>query len=74
MKQYQVTIEVDETQLKQTYLDQDKSLTEKDLPSTVEMIENELGWLVQSGIEVIGNIAPIDHSFWYFKSFKEIRE
>ncbi len=58
MKQYQVTIEVDETQLKQTYLAQDKSLTEKDLPSTVEMIENELGWLVQSGIEVIGNIAP----------------
>ncbi len=63
MKQYQVTIEVDETQLKQTYLDQDKSLTEKDLPSTVEMIENELGWLVQSGIEVIGNIAPIDNHY-----------
>ena len=65
MKQYQVTIEVDETQLKQTYLDQDKSLTEKDLPSTVEMIENELGWLIQSGIEVIGNIAPIDN--YYFE-------
>ena len=63
MKQYQVTIEVDETQLKQTYLDQDKSLTEKDLPSTVEMIENELGWLIQSGIEVIGNIAPIDNHY-----------
>ena len=61
MKQYQVTIEVDEAQLEQTYLDQDKSLTEKDLPSTVEMIENELGWLIQSGIEVIGNIAPIDN-------------
>ena len=63
MKQYQVTIEVDEAQLKQIYLDQDKSLTEKDLPSTVEMIENELGWLVQSGIEVIGNIAPIDNHY-----------
>ena len=63
MKQYQVTIEVDETQLKQIYLDQDKSLTEKDLPSTVEMIENELGWLIQSGIEVIGNIAPIDNYY-----------
>ncbi len=65
MKQYQVTIEVDEAQLEQTYLDQDKSLTEKDLPSTVEMIENELGWLIQSGIEVIGNIAPIDN--YYFE-------
>ena len=65
MKQYQITIEVDEAQLKQTYLDQDKSLTEKDLPSTVEMIENELGWLIQSGIEVIGNIAPIDN--YYFE-------
>ncbi len=63
MKEYQVTIEVDETQLKQTYLDQDKSLTEKDLPSTVEMIENELGWLIQSGIKVIGNIAPIDNHY-----------
>ena len=63
MKQYQVTIEVDEAQLEQTYLDQDKSLTEKDLPSTVEMIENELGWLIQSGIEVIGNIAPIDNHY-----------
>ena len=65
MKQYQVTIEVDEAQLKQTYLDQDKNFTEKDLPSTVEMIENELGWLIQSGIEVIGNIAPIDN--YYFE-------
>ena len=74
MKQYQLTIKVDEIQLKQIHLDQDKSLTEKDLPSTEEMIENELGWLIQSGIKVIGNIAPIDHSFWYFKSFKEIRE
>ncbi len=63
MKQYQVTIEVDEAQLKQTYLDQDKNFTEKDLPSTVEMIENELGWLIQSGIEVIGNIAPIDNHY-----------
>ena len=63
MKQYQITIEVDEAQLKQIYLDQDKSLTEKDLPSTVEMIENELGWLIQSGIEVIGNIAPIDNHY-----------
>ncbi len=63
MKQYQITIEVDEAQLKQIYLDQDKRLTEKDLPSTVEMIENELGWLVQSGIEVIGNIAPIDNHY-----------
>ncbi len=61
MKQYQITIEVDEAQLKQIYLDQDKSLTEKDLPSTVEMIENELGWLIQSGIEVIGNITSIDN-------------
>ncbi len=61
MKQYQVTIEVDEAQLKQTYLDQDKNFTEKDLPSTVEMIENELGWLIQSGIEVIGNITSIDN-------------
>ncbi len=58
MKQYQVTIEVDEAQLKETYLDQDKNITEKDLPSTVEMIENEFGWLIQSGIKVIGNIAP----------------
>ena len=63
MKQYQITIEVDEAQLKQIYLDQDKNLTEKDLPSTVEMIENELGWLIQSGIEVIGNIAPIDNHY-----------
>ncbi len=63
MKQYQITIEVDEAQLKQIYLDQDKSLTEKDLPSTVEMIENELGWLIQSGIKVIGNIAPIDNHY-----------
>ncbi len=63
MKQYQITIEVDEAQLKQIYLDQDKRLTEKDLPSTVEMIENELGWLVQSGIKVIGNIAPIDNHY-----------
>ncbi len=63
MKQYQITIEVDEAQLKQIYLDQDKSLTEKDLPSTVEMIENELGWLIQSGIKVIGNIAPIDNYY-----------
>ena len=63
MKQYQITIELDEAQLKQTYLDQDKSLTEKDLPSTVEMIENELGWLVQSGIEVIGNISLIDKGY-----------
>ncbi len=61
MKQYQLTIKVDETQLKQIHLDQDKSLTEKDLPCTVEMIKNELGWLIQSGIEVIGNIAPIDN-------------
>ena len=63
MKQYQVTIEVDETQLKQIYLDQDKSLTEKDLPSTEEMIKNEFDWLVQSGIEMIGNIAPIDNHY-----------
>ncbi len=63
MKQYQVTIEVDEAQLKQIYLDQDKSLTEKDLPSTEEMIENELGWLIQSGIKVIGNIALIDNQY-----------
>ena len=61
MKQYQLTIKVDETQLKQIHLDQDKSLTEKDLLCTVEMIKNELGWLIQSGIEVIGNIAPIDN-------------
>ncbi len=61
MKQYQLTIKVDETQLKQIHLDQDKSLTEKDLPSTVEMIENELGWLIQSGIEVIANITSIDN-------------
>ena len=51
MKQYQVTIEVNETQLKQIYLDQDRTLTEKDLPSPVEMIENEFGWLIQSGID-----------------------
>ncbi|MDJ0575694.1 MAG: hypothetical protein QNJ65_11075 [Xenococcaceae cyanobacterium MO_234.B1] len=63
MKQYQITIEVDEAQLKQIYLDQDKSLTEKDLPSTEEMIKNEFDWLVQSGIEMIGNIAPIDNHY-----------
>ncbi len=61
MKKYQITIEVDETQLKQIYLDQDKSLTEKDLPSTEEMIKNEFDWLVQSGIEVIGSISPINN-------------
>ena len=61
MKQYQLTIKVDETQLKQIHLDQDKSLTEKDLPSTEEMIKNEFGWLIQSGIEITGNIAPIDN-------------
>ena len=63
MKQYQITIKVDETQLKQIYLDQDKSLTEKDLTSTEEMIKNEFDWLVQSGIEMIGNIAPIDNHY-----------
>ena len=63
MKQYQLTIKVSETQLKQIYLDQDKNITEKDLPSIVEMIENELGWLVQSGIEVIGNISLIDKGY-----------
>lgn len=61
MAKYQLTIEVDETQLKQNYLSQDKNLTEKDLPSPEEIIKKNFNCLVDSEKKIIGTITPIEH-------------
>ncbi len=59
MKQYKVTILVNEEELKESYLDQDRSLTEQEVPDLIELIETEFNWLTPGGIHLIGDIEEV---------------
>ncbi len=59
MKQYKITILVDEQELKESYLDQDRSLTEQEVPDLIELIETEFNWLTPGGIHLIGDIEEV---------------
>ena len=59
MKKYEIIIEVDEEKLKQIYLEQEENLTEKDLPTTEELIKKEFDWLESSGIKLSEIIKEI---------------
>jgi len=59
LKQYSVTISVDESALKQAYVE-GHDISPEDCPDLESMIESELNWLSTSGISFSGNITDID--------------
>jgi len=60
LKQYSVTISVDESTLKQAYIE-GHDISPDDCPDDIEsMLSSELNWLSSSGISFSGNIAEID--------------
>ena len=52
MKTYTLTITVDEDQLEEAYRDGAALEPYEPSPSTIEMLESEAGWLLQSGVVV----------------------
>ena len=59
MKKFTATLLIDEEQLLKAYCEgHDISL--EDCPSLEEMVRSEIAWVLQSGIDVIGDIVEVE--------------
>lgn len=58
MKKYRCTLLIDENLLKQTYKENQDTLP-KECPPFTEMIRAELAWVLESGIDIEGNLEEL---------------
>lgn len=61
MKKYRCTLLIDEEMLIKTYME-GHGLESADDVDIEEVIKNELGWVLSSGIDVIGNLEEIEEN------------
>ena len=58
MKKFQVTILVDPDILQAAYIE-GHDVNPEDCPPIEDMVQSELMWVLQSGIDLIGDIEPL---------------
>ena len=59
MKKFTVTLLIDEDLLLKTYCE-GHDVDPKDCPPIEDMVESELMWVLQSGIDLIGDIVEVE--------------
>ena len=59
MKKFQVTILVDPDILQAAYIE-GHDVNPEDCPSIEDMVQSELMWVLQSGIDLIGDIVEVE--------------
>lgn len=59
MKKFTATLLIDEEQLLKAYCE-GHDIQPEDCPSIEDMVRSELMWVLQSGIDVIGDIVEVE--------------
>ncbi|MEM8718998.1 MAG: hypothetical protein AAGE84_06770 [Cyanobacteria bacterium P01_G01_bin.39] len=60
MKKFTATLLIDEEQLLKVYCEGHEIQQPEDCPSIEDMVRSELVWVLQSGIDVIGDIVEVE--------------
>ena len=59
MKKFTATLLIDEEQLLKAYCE-GHNVDPEDCPSIEDMVQSELMWVLQSGIDLIGDIVEVE--------------